>query len=164
MRGNLSSGAQSVDDRAHAVVPSRAPAGTDAQGAEREVEVVVDDEDPVGLHARLVRERKDDVPGAVHPGLGLHEERARVERTRPAEVPRAGVAFEAACGGKEQAFVRREPIEHAEPDVVPCSLVLGPGVAESEDQPPYGFHHRRARAEGVPGAGRRAPGSEGRTS
>jgi hypothetical protein len=39
-----------------------------------------------------------------------------------------------ASGLKEQSMAPREQVEHLEPDVVPGPLVLGAGVAESNNE------------------------------
>src|SRR5437773_2660805 len=88
-------GADGLDDRAHAVVATVAALHAHANGAQWQIDVVVDEDEVGGIRRMTAQGPSHDRAGHVHEGLGLDEfhrlasPRARAEQRRIVTLPAA---------------------------------------------------------------------------
>ena len=136
-------GPELVDDRAQAVVAARPAALAEAQLAERQREVVGDDEqvDQRGVLAR--QHLADREAGVVHVGQRLDERQVEAPEAAHGDVGRVALA---ALAGPAGAL--GDPVHDQPADVVARAGVLRAGVAETDDdlQPSLRGQHDRARS------------------
>src|SRR5262245_8957207 len=102
--------------------------GPHPQLAERQGDVVTDDEDIPDIQLVEVRRRPDRPAAQVHERLGLHQEDllGPLDRLRHLRFKLRPPAADA--GGRGQV------IDDGIADVVPCPVVFQPGVAQAHDQ------------------------------
>src|SRR3954451_174199 len=124
-------GAGRARDRPQAVVATLAAAALEPDAGEREIELVVDDDEVGGGEMGVVEQAADRAAGLVHVGrrTGQHDPPAG-EPALAGE--RAGAG--ALAGGELDAGPGGQLLEHHDADVVPVARVAGPGVAEPDDQ------------------------------
>ena len=136
-------GPELVDDRAQAVVAARPAALAEAQLAERQGEVVGDDEQVDQRGVLAGQDLADRQPRIVHVGQRLDER--QVEAAEAAHGHVRGVALAALAG---PAGPLGEPVHDQPADVVARPGVLRPGVPETDDdlQPTLRRQHDRARS------------------
>ena len=135
--------AQLVDDRAQAVVATRAAALAEAQLAEGQREVVGHDEQVGEWRVFAGQDLAHGAARVVH-------ERERLDQrdVQPAEPPADHVGGIALPATTRPAGPLREPVDHEPADVVPRPRVLRPGVPEPDDDlhPTLRGQHDRARS------------------
>ena len=135
-------GSQLVDDRAEAVVAARPAALAEAELAERQREVVGDDEQVDERRVLAGEDLADREAGVVHPGQRLHER--QVHPVEPAHRHRRRVAGPALA---RPAGAVGEPVEDHPADVVAGLRVLVARVPQADDdlQDASGQRRRRTR-------------------
>ncbi len=123
--------AELAPQRLQAVVAGEAAAEPHADVAERQVDLVVDDEDAIEVEAVGAARRADGAAGLVHVGLRLEQGDPRAAR--------AGAAL-GQLAGELLARLRQVPalaqrVRDLEADVVGRAVVAAPGIAETDDEP-----------------------------
>src|SRR5262249_28981042 len=95
---------------------------------------VVDDDEEIGRRIELVEadRLRDGLPGAVHEGEGLEEQRALAAQFGLDEETLEAIARRSR--GRGIGVPTGKPVDDLEPDVVSGPVVLGSGVAQSGDQ------------------------------
>ena len=118
--------AQKADDRAHAVVRARAALFAHAQLAQRQVNVVVDQEQVI--HLRLIprNQLRHALAGEVHKRLRLDEHQLFPADEALADLPVHRVF------GELNMVLFAEHVNHVEADVVPCSGVFPARIAQTD--------------------------------
>ena len=136
-------GPELVDDRAQAVVAARPATLAEAQLAERQGEIVGDDEqvDQRGVLAR--QHLADRQARVVHVGQGLDERQVEAPEAAHGHVRRVALASLARPAG-----ALGDPVHDQPADVVARAGILRAGVAETDDdlQPFLRGQHDRARS------------------
>src|ERR1035437_171203 len=121
-------GAQRIGDGEHALLSGRAAAAFEPQSAERQVDVIVDDDEILGRDAVLAQQVHRRAPREVHVRLrprgddvvGLDDPLANPGRALAALAP--------------EAAARLQLVEAHPAEVVPGARVLTAGVAEADHQ------------------------------
>ena len=122
-------GAEVGDDVLDAVVPAGGALVADAQLAERQRNVVVDNEHMVARDLIEPRRLAHRLAGEVHIGLRHHQQHAR-----PAEFDQLRQRAEAQAVAA-QALLVNEPLGGHEADVVARVLILLAVVPQTDEQP-----------------------------
>ena len=145
-----------VDDRAQAVVAARAPALAEAQLAERQREVVGDDEQVAERRVLARQHLPHREPGVVHVGQRLDE--GQVEAAEAAHDDVRGVALAALPG---PAGTLGQPVHDQPADVMARPGVLGARIAQTHDDLHDHLHDTPTspgpRARGIGRNGTRSP-------
>lgn len=121
---------EGLDHVRHSPVPSRTTTHTQADPTGRQVEIVVDENQvalEIDLRVRCER-RTDRDAGVVDEGLGLEETHFVVPY--PADSKMAVKT----CRGDGNVVLARKGVEETKADIVPCALVAGSRVSDSDDQ------------------------------
>lgn len=127
--------AEPLSDVGEAVVAATAAAGSEAEGADGEVEVVHHNEELLGGQVGLLQEGRDGVPAPIHVGEGKCESNLLLVVRGPTE---EGIQF---------MFERHvEPfsqcIDDLIPDVVTGPFVFSAWIAEPDNEMRRGRHGR----------------------
>ena len=135
-------------ERLQPVVAGEAAADARAHLAERQVDLVVDDQHPLERHLQRPARRADRAAGVVHVGLRAQHRDARRAAAGPAAAtggaPLGEAPAEAILRALELPALGQLLGDH-EADVVPRARVLAAGVAEPDDQPVDRLRHRHRR-------------------
>ena len=123
--------AERLGDVADAVVTAVASADLQLDRVERDVELIVHDDHPLGRHAVERRERGDGPARDVHEAVGLGQD----ELVRPRTQPRLGRAGVRLVRAERLRPARGELVHDELTDVVPRHLVARTRVAEPDHQP-----------------------------
>ena len=120
-------GAELLHERAEPVVAGKTAASPRLQAAGLQVDVVVDDQQRLGLDLEEAHGRRDGTARLVHVRLRLEQRETEIAETRLRQHPRELRAPRAALPPRE--LVEDEPAQ-----VVARALVLATRVAETRDQ------------------------------
>src|SRR5262245_10096460 len=140
-------------DIAEPVMTRDAAAELQLHGARRKIQLVVRDEQLLGLDLVEARERADRVARKVHVGLRHHQPDV-------AGQPR-GVGIELRFRAERDALARRQPLREPEARVVPVALVAPARVTEPCDQPD-GHGTKKARRSPAAPRGSATPATSAR--
>ena len=119
--------AESLGDRAQAVVAGEPSAGARLQASRLEVDLVVHDEDRVRVDLEELRSRADRAPRLVHVRLGLQQRKLVLVEPQLGELT---VELRA----PRRAVSARELVDDHRADVVPVARVLTSGIAEADHE------------------------------
>src|SRR5690606_10183387 len=129
-------GADERIDAGQPIVAAGATLGPDADGAERQGQVVGDHQEAVHRNVLLVQPVAYRLAAEVHvrAGLDQHERAALVPELR---------AIAIAGRREDHPGHLGQRIEHLEADVVPCADIFRPGIAQAHDQVFHGAQRKR---------------------
>src|SRR5439155_4907554 len=119
--------AQVARQRAQAVVPCEPARAAGLQPPRLKVDVVMDNKERIRLDLKEPGSSGDRAARLVHVGLRFHQREP--ELPEPHLRQRAGE-----LGAPRAAMPARNLVEHHPAGVVPCALVLAPGIAEPRDE------------------------------
>ncbi len=107
-------------------------AALELQAAEGQVDLVMHDDQPMRIHFEIVHQSAQGLPRLVHVALADGEDQLRA--VRQLRTYCLGTYFGAAVGRAEPV---EKLIEDHLPDIVPGTLIAGPGVPEARYQPGF---------------------------
>jgi len=120
-------GPQGVEDRAHALVTSVAASRADPEFPERQVEIVVDHEQPGQLGSGVLQEEPHRDAAAVHVGLRQPE-----EHTIPTDT---GLGNQTVAGSppRRATPTRSEPLRYQKPHIVARLSITETRIPETDE-------------------------------
>ena len=125
-----------VDDGFHAIVAAGAPFFAQAQRAQGQIQLVVDDEDVSGRHFVVVGQWANGAAAVVHEGLGLDEDDRFVGDTA---VARQRFILHLS---HRNAVLRRQSINGHKPHVMPVLLIFSPRIAQANNHKTRFIHNQ----------------------
>ena len=117
---------QMLDDGFDPVVPSRRSLFPKAEVPQRQRNIVINHQHPLGFPFEKRHKLPDRAAAEIHERLGLHEDGAIVEL--------GNVRLEAWLRFEFHPVRRGDPIQKHEPHIMPGSLILPSGVPQSDYQ------------------------------
>ena len=121
--------AELLGDRLQAVMTGISAALLDAHASRHEIHFVMNNENLLGLDLVVVRDRRDAFSRAIH-----ESERLQEPDFFSGDACAGNFTLEFGLIAKCSAVLVGEGIEKAKASVVSCSLILGPGIAEPDDE------------------------------